>query len=370
MTFAEPLYLLGLLVAPALLFSYAARQRERRRQAAAFATSQMTPSVVPDRPGWRRHAPMAVFGLALVALVAAAARPRLTVTVAVAHLETMLALDMSGSMQATDIAPSRAGAAQRAADTFVTGVPAGVGVGVMQFNQAPLVLALPTLNRQAALDALGRLHIGGGTAIGYAIEESLAILRPTGDPSGGADPAGQGSTGQGSAGQGSAGQGSAGQGAGEGAAGQGPTGSGGAGTSAPDAKAAAAIVVLSDGKSTSGPNAVAEALRARRLHIPIFTVSIGTPDGTIQVRHTHGPGSATVHVPVERQELAAVAQASGGQAFTATDADRLTTIYRQLGARLGHRSERHDLTGYVTGAGLALILLGSALTLGWFGRLI
>jgi Ca-activated chloride channel homolog len=318
MTFAAPLYLLGLLVAPALLFSYAARQRERRRQAAAFATSRMTPSVAPQRPGWRRHAPMAVFLLALVALVAAAARPRLTVTVAVAHLETMLALDMSGSMQADDIAPSRAAAAQRAADTFVTGVPAGVGVGVMQFDQAPLVLTLPTRNRQAALDALGRLHIGGGTAIGYAIEESLGILRPA---------------------------------------------AGGTGTGE-------AIVLLSDGKSTSGPNAVAEARRARRLHIPIFTVSIGTPSGTIQVRHTHGPGSATVHVPVEGGELAAVAQASGGQAYTAADADRLSAIYRQLGARLGHRSERRDLTGYMTGAGLALVLLGSALTLGWFGRLI
>jgi Ca-activated chloride channel homolog len=347
MTFAAPLFLLGLLVAPALLFWYGARQRERRRQAAAFAAPRMTPSVAPHRPGWRRHAPMAVFGLALVALVAAAARPRLTVTVAVARLQTMLALDMSGSMQATDIAPSRAVAAQRAADTFVTGVPAGVAVGVMQFNQAPLVLTLPTRDRQAALDALGRLHIGGGTAIGYAIEESLGILHPAGG-------AGGTRTGTGAAGR-SAGA---------------SVGSGGAGTGAAQPKGTAAVVVLSDGKSTSGPSAVAQALRARRLHIPIFTVAIGTPGGTIQVRHRHGSGTATVPVPLEGQELAQIARASGGRAYTATDASRLSAIYRQLGARLGHRSEQRDLTGYMTGAALALALLGSALTLGWFGRLI
>jgi Ca-activated chloride channel homolog len=337
-SFANPLPLLGLLAVPVLLAWYRVAQRTRREAATAFAAPRMAPSVTPHRPGWRRHAPMAAFGLALVALVVATARPRLTISVAVEHLTTMLALDMSGSMQATDIAPSRAAAAQRAADTFVTGVPSKVSVGVMQFNQAPLVLQLPTPSDQAALDALGRLRIGGGTAIGYAIEAALGILRPSANA---ASTETASERDQGAAGQ--------------------STGA---------RQATAAIVLLSDGKSTSGPDPLAAARRAARLHVPIFTVAIGTPDGRIVVRHRDGSGSAIVPVPLEPQELAEIARLSGGRAYTATDADHLSAIYRRLGAQLGHRSERHDLTGYLTGAGLGLLLLGSALSLGWFGRLI
>src|SRR6202044_1558326 len=134
---------------------------------------------------------------------------------------------------------------QRAADVFVGRVPAQVGVGVMQFNQAPLVLAAPTRNHRAAIEALGRLRIGGGTAIGSAVDTALALLRPA------TDPAGQ--------------------------------------TTAPRGdRASAAIVLLSDGKSTSGADPLAAARAARRAHIPIFTVAIGTPGGTISVRHRNG----------------------------------------------------------------------------------
>jgi Ca-activated chloride channel family protein len=335
-SFASPLALLGLLAVPALCLWYVGRTRARVHAMAAFTAPRLAASAIPHQPGWRRHLPMVAFLLAILAIVLAAARPRITLTTTVAHLQTMLALDMSGSMQATDIAPTRAGAAQHAADLFVSGVPAQVAVGVMQFNQAPLVLALPTQNHQVALDALGRLRIGGGTAIGNAIQESLTILKPTADP-----PAGQGS----------------------------PSAPDPAGTSNTEG-ASAAIVLLSDGKSTSGPNSLTLAREAARLHIPIFTVSLGTPTGTISVPHKNGHGAATVHVPVERRELAEVAQASGGRAYTAADADHLSAIYRQLSARLSHHRERRDITAYLAGAGLGLLLLGSALTIAWFGRLI
>jgi Ca-activated chloride channel homolog len=324
MSFATPPLLLGLLALPALGAWYLTRQRTRRLAAAAFAAPRLAPSVTPHLPGWRRHAPIAVFAFAFAALVVAAARPRVTLSATVAHLQTMLALDMSGSMQARDIAPSRATAAQRAADIFVGGIPAEVGVGVMQFNQTPEVLALPTRNHRVALQALGRLRIGGGTAVGSAIETALAILRPSADPPG---------------------------------------------QSAPR-RAAAAIVLLSDGKSTSGADPLAAARAARRLRIPVFTVALGTPGGTISVRRRDGSGAATVPVPIESRELAQIAQLSGGRSYTAADAGHLSAIYRQLGARLTHHEERHDLTPYVLGAGLGLLLLGSGLSLGWFGRLI
>jgi Ca-activated chloride channel family protein len=324
MSFATPLLLLGLLVLPALGAWYVLHRRTARLATAAFTAPHMAPSVTPHLPGWRRHAPFVAFALALALVVIAGARPRVTLTRVVEHLQTMLALDMSGSMQAHDVAPSRAAAAQHAADVFVGTIPAAVGVGVMQFNQAPEVLAVPTRNHRAAIAALGRLRIGGGTAIGSAVDTALALLRPTADPAG----------------------------------------------RAPNAKASAAIVLLSDGKSTSGADPLAAARAARQLHIPIFTIAIGTPAGTISVRHRNGDGVATVPVPVESHELAQVAQLSGGRTYTAADAGHLSAIYRQLSARLSHRSERRDLTPYFLGAALGALLLGSALSLAWFGRLI
>jgi len=320
MSFATPLALLGLLAIPALIAWYALQQRGRRRAAEAFAAPLMAASVTPNRPGWRRHVPMLVFLLSVAALLVATAHPRVTLSVAVKRLTTMLAIDVSGSMQATDVLPNRATAAQRAADVFVTEVPSQVSIGVMEFNQSPTVLALPTRERQAVFDALGRLQISGGTAIGSAIQESLAILHGSGDP-----PAG---------------------------------GSG------------AAIVLLSDGKATSGSSPVAAARQAARLHIPIFTVALGTATGTIPIPRRDGSGDANVPVPPDPRALAEIARASGGRAYTAADAGHLSEIYKQLGARLGHRRETRDLTPYLIGAGLALLLLGSAVSLGWFGRLI
>jgi Ca-activated chloride channel family protein len=324
MKFATPLPLLGLLALPALAAWYLTRLRAQRLASATFTTAALLGAVVPRPPGWRRHAPFAACAVALAAIVLAAAHPHVTTSAAVRHLQTMLALDMSGSMQARDVLPNRASAAQRAADTFVGGVPAGVGVGVMQFNQTPQVLALPSRSHGAALAALGRLHIGGGTAIGAAIETALAILAPQAR---------------------------------------------GATTARTDAaRPAAAIVLLSDGKSTSGPDAIAAARAARAQDIPIFTVALGTANGTIAANR-RGGGTVTVPVPVEGGQLAQIARAAGGQAYTAADAQRLSTIYRRLGARLSHRRAQHDLTPYLLGAGLFALLLGCSASLAWFGRL-
>ena len=320
MSFAATAYLFGLLAPPALTAWYVLRERSRGRGAPQFAAPAMGPSVAPHRPGWRRHAPVLLFGLALVALILAAARPRRTVSVPVQGLASMLALDMSGSMQATDVTPNRATAAQRAADGFVTGVPRDVSVGVMQFNQTPTTLQLPTRNRTAALSALGSLQIGGGTSLGSAIELSLSVLRRPGDQT---------------------------------------------------AKGATAVIVLlSDGKSTSGPDPLSSARAAARLHIPIFTVSLGTSQGTIAVHK--GDKAATVEQPVppDPQTLSQIARVSGGQSYTATDAGHLSDIYRRLSVQLAHHNENRDLTAYAVGLGLTLLLLGSALSLKWFGRLI
>ncbi len=327
MTFASPYVLLALLLVPVLIVGYLVAQRGRRRAALAFAAQAMAASVTPHRPGARRHVPIILFLAAVTALVVAAARPRANVSVAVGRLSIMLATDVSGSMRATDISPDRVTAAQAAADAFVTSAPGPVKVGVMQFNQRPLILAQPTQDHLALYTALGRLRTGGGTSIGSALQEALSALAP----------------------------------------GAAAIASSSAGTSGAPTRA---IVLLSDGYSTSGADPLAAARQSGRLHVPIFTVALGTPGGTITVSRPHGRGSVTRHVPPDPQALGRIALLSGGHPYAVTDAGRLKDVYRQLGSQLAHTGRQREITVYFVGAGLLLLVLGSALSLLWFGRLI
>ena len=321
MSFAAPLVLLGLLAIPALAAWYVAVQRDRRRAAAAFAAPRLAGSVTPYRPGWRRHAPMLAFVLALAILVVAAARPQTTVAVPIERASIMLVTDVSGSMQATDVAPNRLIAARRAANSFLAGVPRKVNVGVMALSSKPRVLQSPTTDRAAITAALDRLKPRGGTGTGEAIQAALRILsRAPGDRG---------------------------------------------------KRPPAAIVLISDGAATGTVDPVAAAQQARRLHIPIYTVALGTSQGTITVPRPGGKGGTeTRAVPPDPQSMAQIARASGGQAYTATDAARLRAVYQHLGSQLGHKNEKRQITARFTGGALALLLLGAAMSLHWFGRLI
>jgi Ca-activated chloride channel family protein len=264
---------------------------------------------------------VAAFALALAVLIAAAARPQTTVAVPVEHATIMLMTDVSGSMQATDIAPTRLGAARQAAQRFVASAPSQVNVGVMAFNQRATVLQSPTQDRAAIGAAISRLRSSGGTATGNAVTAAVAILARPATPGGRHPPA--------------------------------------------------AIVLLSDGKSTSGVDPVAAARAAGRQRIPVYTVALGTPTGTITIRRRHGQPSTELRpVPPDPQSLAQIATASGGRAFAVTDASRLRGVYQHLGSQLGRRKEKREITAGVAGGGLALVLLGMTLSLGWFGRLV
>jgi Ca-activated chloride channel family protein len=318
-SFATPLVLLGLLALPLVVLAYLAHERDRRTAAAAFATPKLQPSVAARRPGWRRHAPMLAFGLALVVLVIAAAKPQHTVAIPVEKASIMLATDVSGSMLATDVQPSRLAAAKNAAKRFVASVPGRVNVGVMAFNQTPTVLQSPTTDRSAVNDALDRMRSSGATATGEAIATATRILR--GNPLPG------------------------------------------------QARIPAAIVLLSDGTSTRGRAPVPLAQAAGKLHIPVYTVALGTDQGTITV-HKAGGGTTTQRVPPSPAALAEIARASGGKAFTAETAGGLKQVYEKLGSQLGHRRVKRQLTSTVAGGGLLLLLAGAAMSLGWFGRLV
>jgi Ca-activated chloride channel family protein len=316
-SFAAPLVLLALLGLPLLVVLYCLEQRRRRSAAAAFAAPALQPSVVPRRPGWRRHAPLATAALALALLVVAAAKPQRTVAVPVERAAVMLASDVSGSMTATDIEPSRLVAAKRAATRFADEVPERVNVGVLAFNSTPRVLQSPTRDREVVKAAIAGMQPSGGTATGEAIATATSSLRPA----------------------------------------------------TTRRRSPAAILLLSDGKSTSGRDAVAAARAAARLKVPVYTIVLGTEEGTITVPRAAG-GTATRKVPPDPESLAQIARASGGRAYTAQNAKDLKEIYQSLGSQLGHEKKKREVTSAVTGGGLFLMLVGVAMSLRWFGRLI
>jgi Ca-activated chloride channel family protein len=317
MTFATPLALGGLLAVPVLVVWYVRRQRGRARDRAAFVLPALMPSVAPERPGWRRHLPMLAFAAAVTVLIVALAGPQATRAVPMKSSTIMLVVDNSSSMAATDVAPSRLLAVQRAARQFLKTVPSSVAVGVIVFNQTPTVLTPPTTDHAVLQRALTGWHADGHTAIGDAMAAGLRLLTRT-----------------------------------------------------PKAtRPPAAMVVLSDGTSTNGANPITVAQEAAGQHIRVDTVALGTPNGTINVPGPHGTKVAKP-VPPDPQSLAQIAHASGGQSYAVQDASRLDSLYAQLGAKLSHHHVKQHIANEFAGGALVLLLLGSGLSLRWFGRLI
>jgi Ca-activated chloride channel homolog len=321
-SFASPYVLLLLLALPIVVALYVGEQQRRRRAAEAFAVVRMQPSVAPRRPRWRRHLPMLAFLLAMIILIAAAARPQRTIAEPIERASIMLATDVSGSMTATDVKPNRLVAAKQAARAFLDKVPARVNVGVMAFNQTPTVLSSPSTDREQAREAIAKMAPSGGTASGEAIATAVTTLR--------ANPKSQ--------------------------------------NKADEQPPPAAIVLLSDGKSTSGRNAIEAARAAGTAGVRVYTVALGTDSGTITVPRKDGTNE-TRPVPPDPEALQQIAEASGGKSFTASTTDGLSEVYEKLGSQLGHKTKKKEITAQFAGGGLALLLLGGVMSLGWFGRL-
>jgi Ca-activated chloride channel family protein len=319
MSFGQPLYLLALLLVPLGIVAYLQHERTRRAAAAAFAAPAVQASVVPRRPGWRRHVPIVAYALALAILVLALAKPQRTVAVPVERASIMLTTDYSGSMQATDVPPTRLQAARAAAERFLGQVPVAVRVGLVAFNQSPRLVESPTTDRAAVRTALSALVPSGGTATGEALAVSLAALAQQKDANG--------------------------------------------------VRVPAAIILLSDGKSVRGRRPQELAARAKDLKIPIYTVTLGTAAGTIQVPRPNGT-LATRPVPPDPNESREVAEISGGRAYTADTAKDLSAVYDALGSRIGYRDEQREITAAFSGGALVLLAAGALLSLHWFRRLV
>ena len=354
MTFADPILLLALLVGPAALLAYRFVQRRRSRYAVRFTNVALLENLVPRTPAWRRHVPPALYLVAMAALVVALARPSMAVAVPREEATIILTMDVSGSMTATDVSPTRLAAAQKAANDFVDQLPAGVKVGLVAFSTAPRIVVEPTTDRAKVHDGITNLAARGGTALGDAITTSLEaagldpavvstdpLASPSADPSGSARPSASPSTT--------------------------PSASSSAEPGSTEAPVIA-TVLLSDGANSAGAmEPLPAAERAAALGVPIYTIALGTAEGMVTVPDEGGQ-LHTVNVPPDTETLAAIAEITGGRAFEAPTAQDLAQIYGSLGSRIGYTTEQREVTQWFAAAGLVLVLAGAGLAAHWFNR--
>jgi Ca-activated chloride channel family protein len=317
-SFQWPLALIGLVVVPALVAAYVLRERRKEQDAARFTTPALLPNLVDSAPGWRRHLPLALFLVALTAMVVGVARPHAMVSVPREEATVILAIDTSLSMRADDVKPTRLVAARKAARAFLDKLPERFRVGVVGFSGRAYVALPPTEDRVLAYSALRSLRPGEGTSLGDAVALATQLGRRQRASDGTIPPT--------------------------------------------------AILVISDGAQMSGrtsPEAAAQ--RARSLRIPVYAIVVGTDDGVITVDLANG-FQAQIRVPPNPDTVRLLAQATGGRLFTALDDQGLRQIYEKLGSRLGHRRESREITDFFAGGSAALLLVGGALSALWFRR--
>jgi Ca-activated chloride channel family protein len=308
MTFGSPVLLAALALVPILLALYIVSERRAAARRRAIVAPALAAAVTPRRAGWRRHLPVVGGLTASALLLTALAKPQTTKAVPVEQARVVIATDRSGSMEAKDVAPDRLTAARNAAVDFVDSVPDGVKVGAIMFNQAPTVLSSPTADHEQVKDALKTITAAGTTATGDALAQALTLLK--GD------------------------------------------------------KSPAAIVLLSDGKSVRGQDVATVARQAKAAKIPVYTVSLGTADGTITTK------TGTSKVPPDTATMKQVAQITGGKAYTISDAEELSQVYEQLGSKLTKKDKKVDVTNEFAGGALLVLLLGSLAGVRMTGRLV
>lgn len=316
MTFlaGDRLWLLGAVAA--LVVVYVVLQvRRRTTYAVRFTNLALLDVVAPKRPGWRRHVAAGALLVGLAAVVVALAKPAQDVEVPRERATVVLAVDVSLSMQASDVLPSRLDAAKVAAADFLDSVPATINVGLVQFAGSANVIVPPTTEHDDVRRAVADLALAEGTAIGEAIFASLDALATVPEAD---DPA----------------------------------------ESVP-----ASIIVISDGETTVGrPNEEGVAAAAEA-DVPVSTIAFGTDDGLIFVE-----GEA-IPVPPDLDAMAAIAEDTGGVFFQAEDGGELSAAYEDLGSSIGFETEQREVTEWFIAAALAALLVAGALSLLWFARL-
>ena len=357
MTFLAPLLLLGLLLVPVLLGLYLWVQRRRSRYAVRFTNLDLLANLAPRRPSWRRHVPPVIYLAAVAALVLGLARPTMVVAVPREDATVILAIDVSGSMKATDVSPSRLDAAREAAQSFIDQLPEGIRVGVVAFASRPVTLVEPTADHAKLDEALAGLRALDGTAMGDALMQVLDIAEtiqagnqgtaatpsPSAAPDASASPEAQASPA--------------------------PSTSPGGAIDTPTDEPVVAAILLSDGANSVGTAEPLDAAeRAAALGVPIYTIALGTAEGQVQVQDEAGQ-MVTLDVPPDTATLAQIAEITSATAFDAPTADQLAAVYDNLQSRIGYTNEEQEVTSWLAGGALVLVVLAAGLSAVWFGRL-
>jgi Ca-activated chloride channel homolog len=317
-SFTWPLALVGLVLIPLLVALTAWYERRRTASQAQFGNPDLLPNVIDRTPGKLRFLPLALLLFALAAMIVGVARPHATVRVQREEATVILAMDVSRSMKATDVEPTRLDAARAAAKAFLTQVPEKFRVGVVSFATRAAVAVPPTEDRVLVVEALDTLGAGEGTAIGDAVSLSLRLGQRERESDGAVPPR--------------------------------------------------AILLISDGARDGGsvePAAAAEQARTRG--VPVYTVLVGTPNGVVEETLTGGL-RRIIRVPPSPETLEQLAASTGGEFFTAPDSELLRQVYEDLGSRLGTREEPREITDVFAAGAAALLFVGGALSAFLFRR--
>jgi Ca-activated chloride channel family protein len=319
-SFERPLALIALIAVPTLVALWLAHERRRSAGAARFSTLALLPNLIDSRPGRRRYVPLVLFLVALTALIVGMARPHAHVRVPRKEATVVLALDVSRSMSATDVRPTRLDAARAAAVTFLRKIPPTYDVALVAFSSRAFVAVPPTSDRDLVRRGLAGLHPGQGTALGDAV----VLAARLGRRHRAAD-----------------------------------------GTIPPES-----VLLISDGAREGGRTApTAAARRARALGVPVSTVLVGTANGVVTAKLVGG-FTERIRVPPSPGTLQLLARETGGQFFRARTSVALQSVYKHLATRIGHKTVNREVTDLFAGGAIVLLLAGGAVSALWFRRLV
>lgn len=348
MTFQWPLMLWALLLVPAFVALYLLILRRKKQAAVRYASLGLLREALGVGNTLRRHVPPLLLLLALATLLLAAARPMATITLPTQHETVILAMDVSGSMRATDVQPNRLQASQTAAKAFIEELQPRTKVGIVSFAGTASVVQAPTLNREDLVAAIDRFQLQRGTAIGSGLILSLATLFPNSGidlsqllygrsgqdesnlPIGGQDKPKEEFK---------------------------PV--------APGSNTSTAIILLTDGQRTTGPDSLDAAKMAAERGVRVYTVGVGTKDG-----ETIGFEGWSMRVRLDEDTLKKVAEMTQGEYFYAGNAIDLKKIYQSLNARIAFEKKQTEVSGLFAAVAAALVALAAALSLWWHGRVL
>ena len=347
MTFLWPEMLWLFLLVPALVAGYFYLLRRKRQTALRYASLSMVKEALGSGQKYRRHIPPLLFLVALMALICAIARPAAVVTLPSQHRTIILAMDVSGSMRATDVQPNRIIASQNAAKAFVADQPSNVRIGVVSFAGTAAVVQPPTQSREDVIAAIDRFQLQRATAIGSGIIVSLATIFPDAGIDVSSLIYGR----------------------------NGPRGvpfdqAGKADKKefkpvAPGSYTSAAIILLTDGQRTTGPDSIDAARMAADRGVRIFTVGFGTKSG-----ETIGFEGWSMRVRLDEETLKTIATMTRGEYFYAGSAADLKKVYESLNSRFLLEKKDMEVSALFAAAAAVAALVSALLSLLWFNRIL